>query len=177
MERYTVFMNWKTQYWERTHLFLTYLLVSSGFTVLFPLISQSGRELEMGVGTGRESLRSPLVKAWGKEEWDLLAVLAEAGTGPQASKTLRKWNFPSQWKKCGSRGWYKYSLPGSGYKVPLQKLCNRAGYISLNSQKTEKGSNRQPTSSGQIMEGEELRKAMLYKVVYELLAHSQAAHT
>lgn len=104
MERYTVFMNWKTQYWERrTYLFLTYLLVSTGFTVLFPLISQLGRELEMGIGTGRESLRSPLVQAWGKEEWDLLALLAVAGKGPQASKTLRKWNFPFQWKKCGSK--------------------------------------------------------------------------
>jgi len=29
--------------------------------------------------------------------------------------------------------------------------CNRAGHISINSQRTEKGSKRQPTSGGQIM--------------------------
>ena len=70
--------------------------MSSGFTVLFPLISQLGRELEMGIGTGRENLRSPLVQAGGKEDWDLLAVAGVAGKGPQASKTPRKWNFPFQ---------------------------------------------------------------------------------
>ena len=103
MERYTIFMNWKTRYWERrTYLFLTYLLVSSGFTVLFPSDFSVGnrtgnghwqrqREPQKSSGSG---LRKGRVGSSGS---------ASGGReGPTGIKNSEEVDFPFQWKKCGS---------------------------------------------------------------------------